>query len=267
MDIATIIGVVGSIVVIGVVMVLDGGSPAELFSHTAPILLTLVGSLLAAASTQEMATLTSLPKLFMLAFMGIKIDSQKAIDELTTMADKARREGLLALESDAKGIEDDFMRKGVMMVVDGVDPSQVKAIMETEIKQMHERHQKGIDLLEGAGGFAPTFGIIGTVMGMIVILKQLDEPATLGKAIASAFLATLWGLLSSNVVYMPVAGKLAVNDAKEKAYRHMITEGVLALQAGENPRIIRDKLSAYLPPKARKSEEEAGKAQRAGANA
>jgi chemotaxis protein MotA len=214
-----------------------------------------------------MATLTSLPKLFMLAFMGIKVDSQKAIEDLTTMADKARREGLLALEGDAKAIEDVFMRKGVMMVVDGVDPSQVKAIMETEIEQMHKRHQKGIDLLEGAGGFAPTFGIIGTVMGMIVILKQLDDPGKLGKAIASAFLATLWGLLSSNVIYMPVAGKLKVNDAKETAYRNMITEGVLALQAGENPRIIRDKLSAYLPPKARKAEEEAGGAQRAGAGA
>lgn len=152
------------------------------------------------------------------------------------------------------------MQKGLMMVVDGVEPDQVKEILETTVEQMRARHKQGIGFFTAAGGFAPTFGIIGTVMGLISVLKQLDNPSALGEAIAAAFLATLWGLLMSNLIYLPMAGKLKSKSEEEARSRYMQLEGILSIQAGENPRIVRDKLSAFLPPSELKAGAEAGKA-------
>jgi chemotaxis protein MotA len=125
---------------------------------------------------------------------------------------------------------------------------------------MRARHKEAQTFFTAAGAFAPTFGIIGTVMGLISVLKQLDNPSALGEAIASAFLATLWGLLSANLVYLPIAGKLKAKDEEEARNRYMQLEGILSIQAGENPRIVRDKLTAYLEPKEAVSEEDAEKA-------
>ena len=146
-----------------------------------------------------------------------------------------------------------------MMVVDGVDPEQVSAILETSIEQMRARHKQGIGFFTSAGGFAPTFGILGTVMGLISVLKKLDDPGALGASIASAFLATLWGLMTANLIYLPIAGKLKAKSEEEARNRYMQMEGILSIQAGENPRVVRDKLTAYLPPSEVKSEEEAAK--------
>jgi chemotaxis protein MotA len=182
------------------------------------------------------------------------------------MADKARREGLLALEEESKKIPDPFLRQGIMLVVDGTDPAQVRQILELEIKNMEERHEIGINFFVTAGGFSPTFGIIGTVMGLISVLKQLDDPGKLAKSIAAAFLATLWGLLSANLIWLPIGGKLTLRSKEEVTYRHMLLEGILSLQAGENPRIIKEKLSTFLSPAERKHAEGGAGAQ-AGAKA
>ncbi len=267
MDLATIIGLLLGFVIVIVVMIMDGGSPAELFANPSAIVLTVGGALAATTASFPLKVATSLPKLVMAAVMGHKADPVAAIEILTQMADKARREGLLALEQESKNLEDDFLRKGVMLVVDGVDPSQVRAIMETEITHMKERHGKGVEFLNSTGGFAPTMGIIGTVMGLITVLQQLDNPSKLGHAIAGAFLATLWGIMSANLIWLPLGGKLKNKSEEEAAYRRMLLEGILALQAGENPRIVREKLSAFLPPKARPSEQGRAKAKKAGAEA
>ncbi len=143
------------------------------------------------------------------------------------------------------------------MIVDGVEPEQVSAILETTVDQMRSRHKQGIGFFTAAGAFAPTFGIIGTVMGLISVLKQLDNPSALGEAIAAAFLATLWGLLSANLIYLPIAGKLKSKSEEEAHNRYMQLEGITSIQAGENPRIVRDKLTAYLAPSEVKGEKEA----------
>jgi chemotaxis protein MotA len=267
MDLGTIIGLILTTVIIIVVLIMDGGTPAELFAHPSAILLTLGGSYMAAAVSAPFKTALSLPKLLILTVKGVKVDYASAIESLVSMADKARRDGLLALESESQNIDDAFLRKGLMLVVDGVDPAQVKSILHIEIEHMKERHEKGYGILEAAGGYAPTFGIIGTVMGLISVLQQLDQPDKLGKAIAGAFLATLWGLLSSNLIWLPLAGKLKTNSVLEVAYRNMLVEGILALQAGENPRLLNEKLSAFLPPKARNAAEKAPAAKKAGAEA
>ncbi|MCI0521598.1 MAG: flagellar motor protein [Chloroflexi bacterium] len=255
MDLATIIGLVLGFVIITVVMIMDGGSPAELFAHPQAIVLTIGGALVAAVISYPMKALGLIPKWLVLTFKGHKSDPNSVIENLVKMADKARRDGLLALEEESKKITDPFLQKGVMLVVDGVDPSQVRAILEIEIHHMQERHEAGINFFNAAGGYGPTMGIIGTVMGLISVLQELDNPGTLGKSIAAAFLATLWGILSANMIWLPLAGKLKHNSDEEARYRHMIVEGILSLQAGENPRIVREKLNAFLSPKERKAED------------
>ena len=248
MDLATLGGLIIGAVVVVVVMILDGGSPAELFAVPQAILLIVGGSLAATTITVPLSVFLKLPKFLQIAITEKHMDVSGTIEMLVKMTDRARREGLLALEEESKKIEDPFMRKAIMLLVDGVDASQVRAIMETSIEQMAERHKSGYGYFTAAGGFAPTFGIIGTVMGLISVLKELDNPGKLAKSIAAAFLATLWGLLFSNLIYLPLGNKLKAKSEEEVNYRLMIMEGVLSLQAGENPRVLREKLSAYLPP-------------------
>ncbi len=256
MDLGSIIGIISTIVIIIAVLIIEGGNPAELIGHPQAILLTFLGSLMAAGVSSPFSTLLSTPKLFMLAFQKNNFEISQVIESLIEMAGKARRDGLLALEEETKAVEDDFLKKGLMLVVDGVDPAQVRSILHTEIEQMKERHALGAKMINGAGGYAPTFGIIGTVMGLINVLKQLDDPSTLGHAIAAAFLATLWGLLSSNVFFLPLGGKLVTKTEEEVVYRELLVEGILGIQAGENPRMLQEKLNAYLPPKERITDEE-----------
>jgi chemotaxis protein MotA len=260
MDLATILGMVFGIAIIGIVMILDGGSPLELFSHPAAILLIFGGSIAATTITVSLKTTTGIPNLIKQAITTNKFDVNASIDLIVKMADRARRDGLLALEEESKKIDDAFLQKGIMMVVDGVDQTQVRAILETSIEQMRARHRVGYGFFASAGGFAPTFGIIGTVMGLISVLKQLDNPATLAKSIASAFLATLWGLLSANLIYLPLSGKLKAKSEEEAHLRYMQLEGIISIQAGENPRIVKEKLSAFLPPASLKGEADKSKA-------
>lgn len=262
MDIATLVGLIAGLGTIFVVLIMDGGSPAELFAHPSAIILIIGGSLSATIITSPLKTVIQLPKYLIQAFTTKKFDAKETIELLTKLADRARREGLLALEEDSKKITDKFLQKGIMMVVDGVDSEQVEAIMETNIEQMKARHKMGAGFFAAAGGYAPTFGIIGTVMGLISVLKQLDNPSALGKSIAAAFLATLWGLLTANLIYLPLSGKLKAKSEEEAKNRSMQLEGILSIQAGENPRIVRDKLNAFLPPAEVKAEGEPDKAQK-----
>jgi chemotaxis protein MotA len=265
MDLASIIGLVLGVVVVGVVMILDGGSPAELFSHPAAILLIVGGSVAATMITLPLEAVMKLPKFISLAFIQKKRNPLLAIEQISEMADKARREGLLALEEESKKIDEPFLKKGIMLVVDGIEPAQVRTILELEIDHLNERHEVGIGFFASAGGFAPTFGIIGTVMGLISVLKQLSDPDKLAKSIASAFLATLWGLLVSNLMYLPLAGKLTLRNNEEIAYNRLLMEGILSLQAGENPRLVKEKLYTFLPPSEREGGKEKGEAKKAGA--
>ena len=267
MDLTPIIGLILGRVLVAVVMIMDGGSPAELFAHPSAILLTVGGAIAATLVSFPMKKVTALPKWFMKAFLGGGHEANHAIEMLTKMADKARREGLLSLEDEAKKLDDEFLRKGIMMAVDGVDPAQVRSILEIDIHNLRERHEQGgIAFFSAAGGYGPTMGIIGTVMGLITVLKDLSDPGKLGESIAAAFLATLWGILSANIIWLPLAGKLRSKSEEEVHYRRLLMEGILALQAGENPRIVREKLSAFLPP-AERAPSEGGEAAPAGQKA
>jgi chemotaxis protein MotA len=255
MDIATIAGLVLAVVIVIAALILDGGSPLEMLAAPQAILLTWGGSLVATLVTVPLEIALKLPAYLRAAFFTKKENPTEVIELMAVMADKARREGLLALEEESKKIEDPFLRKGIMLVVDGIEPVQVRTILELEIHNMEARHSMGYGFFNTAGGFAPTFGIIGTVMGLISVLKSLSDPDKLAKSIASAFLATWWGLIASNMVFLPIGSKLATKSHEEVAYRRMLLEGILSLQAGENPRLIREKLNVFLAPKQRPTEE------------
>ncbi|NOZ06853.1 MAG: flagellar motor protein [Chloroflexi bacterium] len=256
MELSTPIGLVlGFGALLGAFM-MEGGSPIMLLSPSAAIIV-LGGTIAAILIAFPLKSVLVLPKLLMQTFFSPSGDPQEIVNAFVGLADKARREGLLALEEDSKNIEDPFMRKGVMLVVDGVDPEVVRDIMETDADLVAERHSTGQGMLAAMGGFAPTMGIIGTVMGLVNVLSNLADPEHLGESIAVAFIATLYGVVTANILWLPMGNKLKKKSETELHVRYLMVEGVLAVQAGENPRIVREKLDAFLPPAERGSGEEA----------
>lgn len=250
------IGVATFALLVGAVM--TGTSPSS-FIDIAAFLIIFGGTAGVTMASVGMASMKRIPSLYKLAFSSEPPDMRGRVDLLVSLADKARREGLLALDASLKDIEDSFTRNALQLVVDGADPEMVHAVMEVEIEAMEARHAAGAQPFEKAGGFAPTMGIIGTVMGLIHVLANLSSPRTLGPSIATAFLATLLGVGSANVVYLPVANRLKAISAEEVELRMMTLEGILSIQSGDNPRLVADKLKSYLPPAQRESEAKAVK--------
>jgi chemotaxis protein MotA len=196
-----------------------------------------------------------IPSLFKLVMSTEPPDLTGRVELLVSLAEQARREGLLALDTKVDQIEDEFTKKGLQLVVDGVDPELVRDILEAEIDGMAARHATGAAPFEKAGGFAPTMGIIGTVMGLVHVLENLAAPATLGPSISSAFIATLMGVGSANVVFLPIASRLKALSSEEIELRTLTLDGILSVQAGDNPRVVADKLSSYVPPLERAADE------------
>ena len=181
------------------------------------------------------------------------------ISTLVGFSEKARREGLLVLEDDAKNVDDEFLRKGVQLVVDGTDPELVRDILETEVEGMEHRHRQVQEIYKNAGAFAPTIGILGTVLSLVSVLQHLDQPNHLGPAISAAFLATFYGVFSANIVYIPIQNALKKRSGQEVEERTLMIEGILSIQSGDNPRVLDQKLKSFLPPELREAEgEEAG---------
>jgi chemotaxis protein MotA len=164
------------------------------------------------------------------------------------MAEKARREGLLALESEMESIQDPFMKKGLQMAVDGTDPDDLFEILAAEVKSKKAAATNGASFFNDAGGYAPTIGIIGTVLGLVHVLENLSDPGKLGHLIAAAFIATLWGILSANVMFLPFGKRIKLVGMAEAARMELIIDGVLAIQAGSNPRVVATKLKSKMVP-------------------
>ncbi|HEV2998682.1 MAG TPA: flagellar motor protein [Solirubrobacteraceae bacterium] len=236
---------------------MDGTSPAAFLNLPALIIIMggTAGVTLASTGLQSMKRI---PGLFKMVFAAEPPDLRGRLDMLVSLADQARREGLLALDAQLGEIDDLFTRNALQLVVDGTDPEMVHAILEAEVDGMAARHEAAAKPFENAGGFAPTMGIIGTVMGLVHVLENLSAPSTLGPSISSAFLATLMGVGAANVVFLPIANRLKAISGEEVELRMMTLEGILSIQAGDNPRLVGDKLMSYLPPAERASEEDAG---------
>lgn len=187
------------------------------------------------------------------AFMSEVPSKPDQVERLVGFSDSARRDGLLSLEAQLDEIPDDFTRKGVQLVVDGTDAHLVEEILHLEVEAMQTRHKLAEDVFRSASGFAPTIGVLGTVISLLHVLGNLSDPESLGPAISVAFLATLWGVGTANLIFLPVATRLKQVSGWEVEYRHMTIEGILSLQAGENPRMVAEKLLAYVPPAQREA--------------
>jgi chemotaxis protein MotA len=259
MDKGTGIGLAVALIAIFGAAVVEAGSVGILFAlmNLPSAMIVFGGTLGTLLVSFPLERVTQLGKIFGVAFRQDPTSERDLVNLFVQLAERGRREGLLALEGEAAEIKDEAIKKGVLLVVDGTDPELVREIMEADVQAMSERHEGKFAMFAAAGGYAPTMGIIGTVMGLVNVLSHLDKPDELGKSIATAFIATLYGVLTANVFWLPMGERLKQRNKEEVARRSLAVEGVLAVQAGDNPRVVREKLEAYLPLALRGEESQA----------
>ncbi|MGI8665850.1 MAG: flagellar motor protein [Jatrophihabitans sp.] len=246
MDPSLLIGLVLAVVAIVGSVTMEGGNIAAIFLP-APMILVFGGTIGAAVAGAVLRDAKSLPRELIRAFKAKPPNSDAAVETLVRLATKARREGLLALEAEAAEIDDEFLRRGLQLAIDGTDAEEVAIILTTEVDTKRAQDRAAAKLFSDMGGYAPTIGIIGTVLGLVKVLGHLSSPTKLGAEIASAFVATLWGVMSANVFWLPLASRLKRVSEAECEQMEVIIEGILAIQAGANPRLIEQKLQSLLP--------------------
>jgi chemotaxis protein MotA len=213
------------------------------------MLLVFGGTFGAAVAGSAMADVTKVGGWFKKALMPEKVPPlTDRIQVLVTLAEKARKEGLLALEAQVKNIEDPFLKRGLQMGIDGTDPEELRATLEGEIAAKKSEDKVAAKFFTAMGGYAPTIGIIGTVIGLIHVLENLSDPTVLGPLIASAFVATLWGVMTANVFWLPFAAKITRISDLQAAQMELLVEGITEIQAGTSPRAVRMKLNSLIPP-------------------
>jgi chemotaxis protein MotA len=256
MDISTIVGVVAALAIVFVVQILEGGSPSSIILIPS-ILLVFGGAFAAGMAGGVLKDATGIGKLLGKAFMAKVAPPTKLVDDIVKLAERARREGLLALEDAVKTVTHPFLKRGLQLAIDGTDPEELHDILHAEVAAKKKADKAGTKIFENMGGYAPTVGIIGTVMGLVHVLQNLSKPETLGESISAAFVATLWGVLSANLLWLPIAARLARLSGIEAEEMEMVIDGVLAIQAGSNPRLVAQKLRSLLPPDAAKAAEAA----------
>lgn len=247
MDIATILGLVVGIGAVLLAFLMEGGHISALIQVPAMILV-IFGTFGAATITTSVKQLVNLPSLIKIAMFEKKVDAQQLIDLLYDLSQKARKNGLLSLEKELDAIEEPFLRKAIQLAIDGFETNKIREILEIEMAYIEERHKAGANFFLKLGGFSPTLGIIGTVLGLIHALGSMENSSNMASAIASAFIATLWGVSMANLVYLPISDKLKYKHQTEALYLEIITEGAISLAMGDNPRVIRMKLVSFLLP-------------------
>ncbi len=254
MDIASLIGLLGcaAAVVYGIVSGDQGWAAMGNFYDLSSILITVIGSFMCMLTmADDLPSFLNSVKSFSLIMKKPESNEGDVIRTIIDLANVARKEGLLQLEEAASDIDDDFLKKGIMLIVDGTDQELVTSILETELNCIERRHNKIISFWEGLAAMGPAWGMIGTLIGLINMLKLLDDPSSIGPNMAVALITTLYGSLLANWIGIPVATKLRAINAREIMTKEVICEGILSIQAGENPRVIEEKLKSFLAPKIR----------------
>lgn len=246
-DSLTPMAIGGGLACIFLAMMMDGGNPVVLFKP-APLILVFGGTLGVSVAGLLKRDVKSLKVIFKQAMGRPVTDLGTAIETVVQLAHIAKsKDGLLGLDNYAKNIDDSFLQLGVQLIVDGVSTMDIRDILESETAAMEERHRKGIKFFTDMGGFSPTLGILGTVIGLVNVLGHLSNPGALGPGIASAFTATLWGVLAANVFWLPIANKLQSISGLETQVKTMQTEGLLAIQNGNTSRMVRARMETFLP--------------------
>jgi chemotaxis protein MotA len=252
MDLTTVIGLVVAWGAVLLSILLEGGHLSA-FLNLPAALIVFGGTFGASVIGLPIRHAAGVAQILLRAFFGRHISQTQVIETLSNLIRRARRDGVLALESEAKNIDNEFLRTGLQLVIDGTSQELLRDILTTELDAMRSRHTTGQNVFSNLGGFAPTLGIIGTVMGLIHMLGKLDKPEDMGRSIASAFVATLYGVSIANLLFLPIANKLRANSEEELAAYEIAIEGILALQAGESPRIAATRMRSYLSPRSKRS--------------
>ena len=253
MDITTFIGILvaGSLVVSAILV---GGSGLWFVNY--PSMMIVVGGTLG-------ATLLNYPLSEVLSVFGVAKNAflhrsqpvMKLIDLLVEFAKKARREGILSFESQLKEIKEPFLKKGLQLAIDGMESNSINDIMSIEIKFIEERHKLGAEIFATMGAFAPAVGMLGTIIGLVQMLMQMEDPSQIGAPMAVALLTTFYGVILANLLFLPISGKLKTRSKQEILLKELVLEGIMSIQSGDNHRVVEQKLNAYIAPKVRNSNE------------
>lgn len=249
MDRASVLGIVSGFILL--VWGIASGGNLRSFWDFSSVLITIGGTLTATLISYRLSTFLEVMSVAKNAFVSDEEDLAETINTIVRFADKARREGLLALDEDADALDDPFLQKGIRLVVDGTTQELVRNILETELAFIAQRHKTGQSMFETMGTFSPAFGMLGTLIGLIHMLTNLDTPDAVGPGMATALVTTFYGSVLANMVFLPIANKLKHRSAEEIFRKEAIIEGVLSIQAGDNPRIVQEKLKSFVAPKQR----------------
>ena len=251
MDIATVLGVISAFGLVLIAIFMGGG--LGLFINIPALMIVVGGTLGTTMINYPLKDVFSVLNIVKKALFTKSIPADELIKKFLVFAGKSRKEGILSLEGDIKEVSDEFLKKGVQLSIDGLEPQEITILLDTELDFIRSRHQLGAEIFTTMGTFAPALGMIGTLIGLVQMLQSMDDPSTIGPAMAVALLTTFYGSVMANIVCMPIAGKLKIRSKEETLAKEMTIQGVIALSNGDNPRILEQKLHAFLPPSQRES--------------
>ncbi len=246
MDFATILGVISAFGLVFIAIFVGGG--IQLFINIPAVMIVVGGTLGATMINYPLRDVFGVFSVVKKALFTRKISTDELIKRFVGFAKKSRKEGILALESDIKDVTNEFLKKGIQLSIDGLEPQEISDILETEVDFVRSRHQLGAEIFITMGTFSPALGMIGTLIGLIQMLQRLDDPGTIGPAMAVALLTTFYGSIMANILCLPVAGKLKTRSKEEVLSKEMTIQGIISISNGDNPRILEQKLLAFLPP-------------------
>jgi len=253
-DIATLIGIVVAfgLVIISIMM----GGPATWFINYPSIMIVFGGTMGATLIAYPLSEVLSVFGVVKNVFFSRSNSAGKLVSLIVDFAKKARQEGILSFESQLKDMDDTFLAKGLQLAIDGMESSAIEDVMSTEIAYVEERHRLGAEIFSTMGTFAPAVGMLGTIIGLVQMLMQMSDPSSIGAPMAVALLTTFYGTLLANLLFLPIAGKLKTRSKEEMLIKTMVIEGIISIQAGDNYRIVEQKLNAFISPKLLEKEDE-----------
>jgi len=251
MDFATVLGVISAFGLVAIAIFMGGG--VKLFINVPALMIVVGGTLGATMISYPLRDVFGVFAVAKKAVFTKNISINELIRRFIGFAKKSRKEGILALESDVKNVRDEFLKKGIQLSIDGLEPQEIEDVLETEVDFIRSRHQLGAEVFTTMGTFAPALGMIGTLIGLVQMLQTLDDPSGIGPAMAVALLTTFYGSIMANIVCLPIAGKLRVRSKEEVLTKEMTIRGIISLSNGDNPRILEQRLQAFIPPDQRES--------------
>ena len=251
MDIATILGVISAFGLVCIAIIMGGG--IQLFINIPALMIVVGGTLGATMINYPLRDVFGVFNVVKKALFARNSSVTDLIKRFVVFAQKSRKEGILALENEIKEVNDEFLKKGVQLAIDGLEPQEISDILETEVEFVRSRHQLGAEIFSTMGTFSPALGMIGTLIGLVQMLQTMDDPSRIGPAMAVALLTTFYGSIIANIVCLPISGKLKTRSKEEVLTKEMAIQGIVSLSNGDNPRILEQKLQAFIPPNQRES--------------